>query len=164
MSILIWSRREQFMWNQAEPHSREVTSHVHISSRQHKSFTRDGQQCVEAVVSALQLQEVSFPRLPTGTEKMSCLSVRADKLFRFHTISAEQDTGIWSPRCEPLMAHLSLCYSFVGVLMCEHLQPLITQRLVVAQTCNDICPAGAEAVSLLQLLSLCCPLAPWHQL
>lgn len=135
-----------------------------ISSRQYKSFTCDGQQWVETVVSALQLQEVSFPRLLMGTEKMSCLSVTADKLFRFHTISTEQDTGVWSPRYEPLMAHLSLCYSFVGVLVCEHLQPLITQRLVVAETCNDICPAGTEAVTLLQLLSLCCPSAPWHKL
>lgn len=70
-----------------------------ICARQHKSFMFlekhvDGQQWVEAVVSALQLQEVSFPRLWTGTEKMSCLSVRADKLFCFHTISTEQDTGV----------------------------------------------------------------------
>lgn len=105
---------------------------------------------------------VSFPRLPAGTEKISCHSVRADKLFRFHTINTEQDTGIWSPRYEPLMAHLLLRYSFVGVLVCEHLQPLITQRLVVAETWNDICPAGTEAVSPAPLLM--CSSAPWHKL
>lgn len=160
-------RLEPFIWNQPKLYRMKFTPH--ICSRQHKSFMFlekhvDGQQWVEAVVSALQLQEVSFPRLWTGTEKMSCLSVRADKLFLFHTISTEEDTGVWSPRYEPLMARLPLCYSFVGVLVCEHLQPLITQRLVVAETCNDICPDGTEAISLLQLLSLCCPSAPWQKL
>lgn len=138
-------KREQFMWKQPEPHSRKVMSHGSTNLP----------RVTGSSLLKLLYQLCSDRKFLLGTEKISCLSVRADKLFRFHTISTEQGTGIWSPRCEPLMAHLSLCYSFVGVLVWEHLQPLITQRLVVAETCNDICPAGTEAVSLLQLLSLC---------